>query len=427
MVTIIKKIGIITICLYGIYGLFIYIYLFHGKHLLVPVEYEGTSADPTTFLNAMELSLSEEFSQIRNFLFFFSIPYEWIVYFFVLLFGLSTFFKEFAEKISKSHWWQIVIYLFLLLLFTFIVTYPLEYIRYFLVKSYHISLQSFSSWMRDEIIGFWVNFIMMLLIVMALYWLIQKSSKRWWLYAWFLSIPFTIFFIFVQPVLIDPLYNDFYPLQNKQLEEKIIAMAEEADIPAEHVFEVNQSEKTNSLNAYVTGIGSNARIVLWDTTLNRLNENEILFIMAHEMAHYVEKHIYIGVVGYLILTLIILFLTNKIIKWSITRYGKVLKLTTIQDVRSLPLFLLIVSLLLFVSSPLTNYVSRFQETRADQYAIKLTDQPDAAISTFQELTRAGLSQVNPPLLVKMFRYGHPTMLERILMIEDYKKQIENTS
>ena len=76
--------------------------------------------------------------------------------------------------------------------------------------------------------------------------------------------------MFIQPVLIDPFYNDFYPLKNKQLEAKILSVADQANIPAEHVYEVNKSEETNALNAYVTGIGSNSRIVLWDTTLNRL-------------------------------------------------------------------------------------------------------------------------------------------------------------
>ncbi|WP_249712589.1 M48 family metalloprotease, partial [Bacillus cereus] len=110
------------------------------------------------------------------------------------------------------------------------------------------------------------------------------------LYAWLLTIPFTIFVMIIQPVVIDPLYNDFYPLKNKELETKILSIAEQANIPAEHVYEVNMAQKTNSLNAYVTGIGSNSRIVLWDTTLNRLTDNEILVIMAHEMGHYEEKH-----------------------------------------------------------------------------------------------------------------------------------------
>ena len=104
--------------------------------------------------------------------------------------------------------------------------------------------------------------------------------------------------------MIDPLYNDFSTLKNKELETKILAMADKADIPAKHVYEVNMSRKTNALNAYVTGIGLNSRIVMWDTTLKQLKDKEILFIMAHEMGHYVMKHIYWGVVSYVLLSFI---------------------------------------------------------------------------------------------------------------------------
>jgi len=77
-------------------------------------------------------------------------------------------------------------------------------------------------------------------------------------------------------------------------------------------------------------------------------------------------------------------------------------------------------MLLFAASPITNFTSRYQETRADKYAIEMTKNPEAAITSFQELTRSGLSQVNPPLLVKIFRYTHPSMLDRISMLEDYE-------
>lgn len=226
--------------------------------------------------------------------------------------------------------------------------------------------------------------------------------------------------MFLQPVVIDPLYNDFYPLKDKQLEAKILELASEANIPSEHVFEVNMAEKTNALNAYVTGIGSNSRIVLWDTTLNRLNDEQILFIMAHEMAHYVEKHLYIGIAGYLLLSLVGLYLTYRLMNYAVNRWGEALKIPAVHDIRSFPLFLMILSMLLFVSSPVSNLVSRYQEMRADRYAIEMTGNTEAGIGTFQELSRAGLSQVNPPLLVKIFRYGHPTMLERISMIEEYE-------
>jgi STE24 endopeptidase len=423
-----RKIGFYAVLAYVVYGLFFYWYLFYFADTSLPFEYEGSSADPATFLNGRELMLTEEYSKVRNLLFFLSTPLEWLFYILVLVLGLSKAFKRWAEQSTNKKFVRTAIYLFWLSLFAFIATFPLEFISYSLSKSYHISVQSFSSWMKDELIDFWTNYGVMLMIVAVLYWLMNKSRKRWWLYAWLLSVPFTLFMMFLQPVVIDPLYNEFYPLKNKELETKILSMAEQSNIPAEHVFEVNMSEKTTALNAYVTGIGSNSRIVLWDTTLNQLDEKQILFIMAHEMAHYVKKHLYFGIGGYLLLSLAGLYIAAKAMNWAIERWGKELKIPQVNDITSLPLFLMILSMLMFASSPLSNVASRYQESQADRYAVELTEDPAAAISTFQELTRAGLSQVNPPLLVKIFRYGHPTMLERISAMEDYEiKQRSKTN
>ncbi|WP_077211129.1 M48 family metallopeptidase [Bacillus dakarensis] len=420
-----RKIGLYGILAYVIYGLFFYWYLFFFADSSLPFEYTGSKADPETFLNERELMLSEEYSKYRNFLFFISTPFEWIFYVLILVTGLSSAFKRWSEQSSKYKLVRTAIYVVWLSFFAFIATFPLSYIGYSLSKSYNISTQTFASWMKDELIDFWINFGTMFIIVAVLYWLMNKSTKRWWLYAWLLSVPFTLFMMFLQPVVIDPLYNDFYPLKDKELETKILELASTADIPAEHVFEVNMAEKTNALNAYVTGIGANSRIVLWDTTLNRLTDDQILFIMAHEMAHYVEKHLYIGIGGYLLLSLVGLYLTSRFMNLIIHKWGKALKIPAVNDIRSLPLFLMILSMLLFVSSPLSNFVSRYQETRADRYAIEMTENSEAGIATFQELTKAGLSQVNPPLLVKIFRYGHPTMLERISMIEEYEIEKRN--
>lgn len=407
-----------VIILYILYLALMYWYIFFGSDTSIPETLRGTAADPSTFLNGRELKLSEEYSGLRNFLFFLSTPYEWLIYFFILIFGFSRFFERSASSISRRMPFQTAIYLFWFSIISFIAVFPLNFLGYQISRSYHISTQSFTSWMKDKIIDYWVNFGTMFIIVLVLYWLIRKSAKKWWLYAWMLSIPFVLFLMFVQPVLIDPLYNDFYPLKNKELETEILELADEADIPANHVYEVNMAEKTNSLNAYVTGIGANSRIVLWDTTLNRLGEDEILFIMAHEMAHYVEKHIYFGIAGYLAMIFVGLWLTQKLMNGIIRRWGRILKIPSVSSISSLPLFLLITSVLLFLSSPLSNYVSRYEELRADRYAIEMTKDQDSAISAFQELTRSGLSQVNPPLLVKWLRYTHPTMLERISTVED---------
>ncbi|WP_240620194.1 M48 family metallopeptidase [Peribacillus acanthi] len=409
--------------LYLSLAVLVYLYIFKWADTSIPSAFKGTAADPETFMNARELLLSEEYSEIRNYLFFLSTPYEWLFYFVILAVGLSRKF-ELSSLQFKSRILQNGVYLFWLSIVSYLVVFPFEYIGYQLSRKYNISTQTFSSWMKDEVIDFWVNFGLMLLIISVLYWLIRKSTKKWWFYAWLLSVPFSLFLMFVQPVLIDPLYNDFYPLKNKELESKILSLADKAGIPAEHVYEVNMAAKTNSMNAYVTGIGSNSRIVLWDTTLNKLGENEILFIMAHEMAHYVEKHIYIGIAGYLLFSLVGLWIIAKLMNRIIVKWGQLLKIPNIQSLASLPLFFLLLSMLSFASSPVSNMISRYQETRADHYAYEMTQDGEAAVKTFQELSKAGLSQVNPPSLVKFFRYSHPTMLERISTLENKGQEVK---
>jgi len=419
---VLRKVITWSVGIYAIYVLFIVLYLFYLTDTTIPKEFRGTAADPETFLTPRELMLSEEYSRLKNLIFFLSIPYEWIIYIGILVLGISKTFQEWAKITAKLSGMQTAVYLFWLSALVEALTFPLNFAAYQLSKTYGISTQTFSHWMKDELIDFWVNYILMLAIVIVLYWLIRKYEKRWWFYAWLLSVPFTVFLTFIQPVVIDPLYNDFYPLTNKELEKKILALAEEANIPAEHVFEVNMSEKTNALNAYVTGVGGNSRIVLWDTTLQKLKEEEILFIMAHEMGHYVMKHIYWGVAGYILLTFIGLYITSRLMKWFIRRWHPHLKVKKQGEIASLPLFLLIISLLNFIATPVVNTVSRYEEHAADRYAIELTNDAEAAISSFQELTRAGLSEVNPPYLVKLFRYTHPTILERITFLSTYEEE-----
>ena len=422
-----RKIGFYSVLLFIVYGLFFYWYLFYLADSKLPFEYQGSAADPSTFLNSRELALSEEYSKLKNFLFFISTPFEWLIYLFILLFGFSKAFRKWGEESGKYKIIQKAIYLFWLNLMAYVVSFPLSYISYKLSRDYHISTQSFPSWMKDELIDFWVNYATTFIIFIVLYWLMSKSKKRWWLYAWLLSVPFTLFLTFIQPVIIDPLYNNFTALSDKKLEEKILALAVESNIPAEHVFEVDMSDKTNALNAYVTGIGSNSRIVLWDTTLHELKENEILFVMAHEMAHYVEKHIYIGIGLSLVLSFFGLYLIYRLMHLVVNRWGPAFKVSKVEDIQSFPLVLLLISMLMFAVNPFANVVSRYEEKRADNYAVALTKDPEAGVSTFQKLAKTGLSEVNPPFLVKVFRYSHPTMLERISELEEKSIIMKNNN
>lgn len=320
---------------------------------------------------------------------------------------------------------QIIGFVFVLSLITTVVTLPLDWIGYQVSLDYNISTQTAASWSKDQVIDFWISFPIFTLCVLVFYWLIKRHEKKWWLYAWLLTVPFSLFLFFIQPVIIDPLYNDFYPLKNKELESKILELAEEADIPADHVYEVNMSEKTNALNAYVTGIGANKRIVLWDTTLNKLDDSEILFIMGHEMGHYVMKHVYIGLAGYLLVSLAGFYVIDKLYKLTVRFTRSMFHLEGRHDLAALPLLLLLVSVLSFAVTPFSNAVSRYQENQADRYGIELTENREAAVKTFQDLAVTGLSQVDPPVLVKIFRGSHPSIMERIQHAEKEENASEH--
>ncbi|SDZ26689.1 M48 family metallopeptidase [Bacillus sp. 166amftsu] len=417
-----KKVVKWSLFLYVGFALFIYWYLFGWNHEIIPDMYKGTSADPQTFMDAKELTLSQDYSRVKNLLFFLATPLEWIVLLFVLVLGISNRFEKWSKETTKVRVIQVAIYLFYLSLLTTALALPLQWMGHQISIDYGISTQSTASWIKDHVIDFWVNYIMMFLAVSVLLGLIHKFPKRWWLAGWALSVPFTIFLTFVQPVVIDPLYNDFSTLQNKELEEKILSLADQADIPANHVYEVNMSEKTNALNAYVTGIGLNSRIVLWNTTLQQLKDKEILFIMAHEMGHYVMKHIYWGVASYIVLTFVGMYLISRIINMCLRKWGDTLRLSRMACLSIIPLFFLISSVLSFAVSPLSNYVSRIEERAADQYALDMTKDGKSGVKTFQYLSKTSLSQVNPPALVKFFLYTHPPIFERIHAFEQYEKE-----
>lgn len=413
--------------MFGFIGFFILFSIFISWYLLVavdtsiPAEFQATPADPQTFMTEEQLLQAQQYSAIKDVLYFISVPLEWGIYLFVLVFGLSNRFFNWAKEVTRFSIVHTTIYVILLSVFSWLVTFPLQYFRFHISHEYGISTQSFHSWMRDHTISFWIGVIMTTLIVVVLFALIRRAKKRWWLYAWLLSIPFTLLMMFIQPVVIDPLYNDFYPIKDKALEQEILALATKADIPADDVYEVNMSEKTNALNAYVNGIGSNLRIVLWDTTLQKLSRDEVLFVMAHEMGHYVLKHLQWLVIGTIAMSFVGLYAIYRIYTWVVDRFGKEWGISS-TNVSALPVILLIASLLSFAASPFMNVVSREYEYEADRYAIELTGDADAAVGAFQQLAVQSLSNVNPPTVVKVFRYTHPPMIDRITYLHSFVEE-----
>ena len=219
--------------------------------------------------------------------------------------------------------------------------------------------------------------------------------------------------MFVQPIWIDPLFNKFGPMKNKQLEAEILLLASRAGIENGRVFEVDKSQDTRQLNAYVVGIGSSNRIVLWDTTIQQMTPNEILFVMGHEMGHYVLHRIWWGMAFYSILTFAVFYLTYRSANVLLHRYHKRFGFNDLSSIASLPLLLLLVSFFMLLSSPISNYFSRCIEHHADQFGLEITKDNQAAGQAFIALQQENLANPRPGPIFKFWRSTHPPLAERV--------------
>jgi STE24 endopeptidase len=381
--------------------------------LQVPSSYMGTPADPKTFLSPTQIQKAATYSTTTNSAYFLIEPLKWFIYFLLFSTGFSTVFKN---KVN-SRFLRIPLFIIGFYFVLFLCNLPFGVFYYMIDREYGLAVQSVFSWFGDEIKSLGINMILYVPIYWLLYWLMEKKPTKWWIYIWFLSIPITVFFLFVQPVLLDPLLNKFIPLQDQTLKREIITLTQRAGIPTRNIYQVDKSKETNEINAYVTGIGSNMRIVFWDTTLKRMDRGEILFITAHEMGHYVKKHIYWGILLAIIGGFLGVYVFYRLYQGIAQRFEY-----EQHDVSLFPLALLLFSLLAFCSSPVENAISREMEHHADQYGLQLTGDKNSAIRSFQQFARDDLSDVNPPFLVYFFLTDHPTILQRINFTESYKQK-----
>jgi Zn-dependent protease with chaperone function len=252
------------------------------------------------------------------------------------------------------------------------------------------------------------------------YLLLARSPRRWWLYTSLLSIPFLFATVLVKPIWIDPLFNDFGPMKNKRLEQSILELAGRSGIAGSRVFEVNKSVDTKALNAYVTGVLGSKRIVLWDTLIARLDEKELLSVMAHEMGHYVLGHVVRSILLSSLLTLTGLYLVDRLGRQLINRFSHALRFNNLADVASVPLLLFLLEATSLFLTPIAMAYSRYQEHEADRFALDLTQTNHSAARAFVKLQQDNLGNPRPGLVYRIFRASHPSIGERIDFCNSYR-------
>ena len=332
----------------------------------------------------------------------------------ILFSGFSARLRTFAKRLGRSWFGTIAVYLLAFYLITFVIELPLDYfLGYVRPHHYELSRQSLGRWIGNEFKSLAIGIVAAIAFVWIPFLVIARSPKRWWLYTGMLALPFAIFTAFVMPIWIDPLFNAFGPMKNKALEAQILSLADRAGIDGSRVFEIDKSRDTKTVNAYVTGLFGSKRIVLWDTLLANQNDKEVLAVMGHEMGHFVLNHVAWGISLGAAGSLILLFLVDRLGRWSIARFGNRFGFDSLADIAALPLFIFLRAGLNLIGSPIQLAISRTMEHEADRFSLELTHTNHSAASAFAKLQRENLSNPRPGWLSVIFRSSHPPLGERI--------------
>ena len=338
----------------------------------------------------------------------------------LLFSGASATLRTWAQRIGRNWFFTIVVYFALFTIVTSIITLPLTYYEEFVRQhDYGLSNQTLQKWWTDSLTGLAVTCVAGALFLWVPYLLLRKSPRRWWLYTAAAAIPFIVVANLVAPIWIAPLFNTFEPMHDKALEARILALADRAGIEGSRVFEVNKSVDTKTLNAYVAGVWQTKRIVLWDTIIARLNERELLFVMGHEMGHYVLGHVWQLVALSSLLILVLLYAAYKTMGAIVGRWGQRFGFVDIADVASLPLLLLVTSVFSLAITPAALALSRHLEHEADRFGLEITQTNHSAGTAFVKLQEQALANPWPGPLFKLWRASHPPLGERIVFSNDY--------
>ena len=365
---------------------------------------------------------TERLSKIRLEFILVGTIYGLIVLWLILRLKFAPKYRDWAERASSNRFVQVLVFAPLLILTSDILGLPQEIYAHTVLRNYGLSVQGWGSWAWDQVKGELISIILGIILVAILYAVIRRSPKRWWFYFWLVSLPLVVLLTFLQPLIINPLFNKFEPLAQKDpaltaaLEQMVQRAGE--NIPPERMFLMGEAVKGTDLNAYVTGFGASKRMVVYDTTIAKMTTPEIVAVMGHETGHYVLNHIAKGLLISFAGLFIAFYLGFRLLEWLVARRGAAWGIRGVDDLASLPVLLLLLSIITFIASPVSNTVSRYFEHQADQYSIEVTHglTPDAAqvgAQAFQVLGETNLEYPDPSPLNVLLTYDHPPTRDRM--------------
>jgi STE24 endopeptidase len=289
------------------------------------------------------------------------------------------------------------------------------YSEYWRELSYGRTTQPLSDWLTQSGISLIMASVGLGLFFLGVYTLIRKTGKRWWLWSGGLTIAVLVSVVTLSPILIEPLFNDYKPVPEGPVRTALLKMADEANIPRDRIFMYDGSRQSENFTANVSGLFGSARIAISDVALKKASLDEVKAVTGHEVGHYVLGHVWRSLFVVALTVMLAFFLADRLYPKLARAFGSD---TELGDPRGIPVFVFMIGLLLSVTSPITNTLSRLDEAEADNYSLKTVNLPDGLSSAL--VKTAEYRYPRPSAVQEFLFYTHPSVEWRVRNAMEWK-------
>lgn len=334
---------------------------------------------------------------------------ESCVMIFLIAFGFPII-ERFVSKILSNEVFQGILFFFLVGAIYYLLGLSFQYYATFVLeRKYEFNKTNLKLFVSDQAKGILIAVVLGFVILFTFLNII-RISNAWWIFVFLFAVFLVIFLEIISPLLLS-LFNKLKPIENIGLKVKIEEIAKRSGLSISNIFVIDQSKRSLHTNAFFSGVGKSKRLILFDTLLKVHSEEEILAIFAHEVGHYIKRHvlklIFINsLIFFVVIFSLFILVNSKVVNlaFGVNEFYSVALYATI--------FLgSIMSLLEFVY----NSISRRFEYEADRVAADITSK-QIIINALKRLVKSNLSNLYPHPLFVFFKYTHPTPLERINVI-----------
>jgi STE24 endopeptidase len=326
--------------------------------------------------------------------------------------------KGWVERRKRRPW----LAAFVVALSFFLVDAALEapwnaYAGWWRERSYGLTSQPFAGWLGEDLLGAAIGAVFFAFFFMALYALIRRARRTWWLWAGALAAAFFLIMLVLSPVFVEPLFNRYTPAPPGPTRDAVVALAQQAGVPSDKIYIYNGSKQSNRYTANVSGLFGTARVAMSDVMFaHGADIGEVRGVVGHEMGHYKHVHVVLLSIFYSVLALgalgLVALLFPRVDTWVGTGASG------IDDPVGLPVLMIVAGTVIFLATPLTNGATRLAESDADAFSRQVAHEPDGMARALVKTIEYRAD--SPSALEEALFYDHPSVRRRIQRAMDWK-------